>query len=308
MNPAISTRGISRAFGELRAVDAVDLTVESGEIFGLLGHNGAGKTTIVRLLNGLLAPTAGEARVLGLDPATEGPAVRARSGVLTESPSLDERLTGRANLMFYGDVYGVPRAELGARVDDLLETFGLGGRGDDRVHTYSRGMRQRLALARTLLHRPEILFLDEPTSGLDPVATREMHGRIRNSSAHEHVTVVLCTHNLIEAQRLCHRVAVLREGRIIAVGTPADLAGEWTRHMTVSLELPRERLDDAQHVLAGRTATKASDGRLELLDIARDDIPGVVASLVAAEIDVYAVIPDEPTLEDVYFSLYEDPS
>ena len=308
MSAGIATQGLSRSFGAIHAVVDLDMCVAPGEIFGLLGHNGAGKTTIVRLLNGLLEPSAGQATVLGLDPQVDGPGVRAQTGVLTESPSLDERLTGRANLRFYGEVYRVPRDRLAARVDELLDEFGLLDRGDDKVHTYSRGMRQRLALARMLLHSPRVLFLDEPTSGLDPVAARDLHDRIRNASTAAETTVILCTHNLVEAQRLCHRVAVLRAGRVIATGTPAELAGEWRRHMTIRLELAADRLDDALGILASRTAARIDGGRLELLDIARDDVPTVVRALVAAGIDVFGVVPDEPTLEDVYFSLYEDPA
>src|SRR5688572_7276528 len=167
MTHAIQVEGLSRTFGGLKAVDAVSFTVEPGEVFGLLGPNGAGKTTLVRLLNGVLAASAGTARVLGYDPATQGDAIRARTGVLTEQPALYERLTAPDNLRFFGTLYGVAEADLPRRVDELLATFDLSARAKERVGGYSKGMKQRLALARTLIHQPELLFFDEPTAGLD---------------------------------------------------------------------------------------------------------------------------------------------
>src|SRR5690349_4450916 len=161
--PVIQTSSLSRRFGEKNAVDELTLEVQAGEIFGFLGHNGAGKTTTVRLLNGVLEPTTGHAKVLGLDPQTDGPALRARTGVLTETPSLDERLTARENLSFYSELYNVPRGQVVDRVDSLLAEFELTERADEKVGGYSKGMKQRLALARALLHKPEVLFLDEPT-------------------------------------------------------------------------------------------------------------------------------------------------
>src|SRR5215208_1674699 len=201
--PVIQISSLSRRFGEKNAVDHLTLAVQAGEIFGFLGHNGAGKTTTVRLLNGVLEPTFGQACVLGLDPQTDGPAVRAQTGVLTETPSLDERLTARENLSFYADLYSVPRLEVAQRVNSLLTEFELADRADEKVGGYSKGMKQRLALARALLHRPKVLFLDEPTAALDPVAARHLHSLVENLARHEGCTVFLCTHNLMEAQKLC---------------------------------------------------------------------------------------------------------
>ncbi|MGD1993184.1 MAG: ABC transporter ATP-binding protein [Anaerolineae bacterium] len=162
-------------------------------MFGFLGHNGAGKTTTVRLLNGVLSPNGGSTRVLGLDPVAEGPALRRRTGVLTETPSLDGRLTARENLTIYAELYGVPSDRVTGRVDELLTFFELIDRADERVEGYSKGMRQRLALSRAMLHSPEILFLDEPTSGLDPVSTHRVHEVITHISREEGRTVFLCT-------------------------------------------------------------------------------------------------------------------
>ena len=169
---AIRATGLGRRFGTVQAVDGLSFEVRAGETFGLLGHNGAGKTTTIRLLNGVLGRDAGEAEVLGLDPAIDGVGVRGRTGVLTETPSLDERLSAIENLAFYGRLYGVAGWQLDDRIAALLAAFGLADRGNDRVGGFSRGMKQRLALARTLVHDPDILFLDEPTAALDPVAAR----------------------------------------------------------------------------------------------------------------------------------------
>jgi len=189
--PVIQISAISRRFGEKNAVDHLTLDVQAGEIFGFLGHNGAGKTTTVRLLNGVLEPISGNARVLGLDPQTEGPALRARTGVLTETPSLDERLTARDNLSFYADLYNVPRADVPGRVNSLLTEFELADRAGEKVGGYSKGMKQRLALARALLHKPEVLFLDEPTAALDPVAARHVHALVENLARRESIPELL---------------------------------------------------------------------------------------------------------------------
>src|SRR5574342_887656 len=214
MNSIIEVKDLQRTFGVQRAVDGMTFTVESGEVFGLLGPNGAGKTTTVRLLNGILPPSAGSARVFGLDPSTQGETVRRRTGVLTETPALYERLPARENLEFFGTLHEIAASELQARVDEMLGFFGLLARAKDKVETYSNGMKQRLALARALIHKPPLLFLDEPTSGLDPEAAQQVNDMIASLSRANGQTVVLATHNLLEAQRLCDRVAIMNRGKI----------------------------------------------------------------------------------------------
>ena len=306
MDQVIYTEGLARQFGPVTAVDDLALTVARGEIFGFLGHNGAGKTTTVRLLNGVLEPSAGHARVLGLDPVTQGPALRARTGVLTETPSLDERLTGRENLSIYADLYGV--AGVTARVTRLLEVFDLAERGDEKVGGYSKGMKQRLALARSLIHGPELIFLDEPTSGLDPVAARQVLDLIQYQSRQMGHTVFLCTHNLEEAQRVCDRLAVMEQGRMIALGAPDALAGQAGLGVRFEIEVSPPDVETARRVLDAMPAIArhSTEGAVIRIDgDERERIPDLLAALVSAGVRVYRVIPLQASLEDIYFALHD---
>ena len=306
-DPVIAVDGLTRRFGDVVAVDGLTLEIHPGEVFGFLGHNGAGKTTTVRLLNGLLAPDSGAARVLDLEPLNDGPALRRHTGVLTETPSLDERLTGRENLEIYADLYGVPRGEVASRVESLLEGFELAHRADEKAGTYSKGMKQRLALARALLHEPDILFLDEPTSGLDPVGARRVHELITRLSQEQQRTVLLCTHNLAEAQKLCGRVAVLEQGRLVALGTPAELARRLGRSQRLEIDVAPENVPAALEVLEARLGTTdpaQENGTITVIGADRETIPDLVASLVGAGVRIYGITPQEPSLEDVYFALH----
>ncbi len=305
---AFVTDGLTRHFGEVVAVDHLTLEVHAGEVFGFLGHNGAGKTTTVRLLNGVLAPTSGTAQVLGLAPMEQGPALRRRTGVLTETPSLDERLTGRENLEIFAALYGVPRREIAARVQELMEVFQLDNRADEKAGDYSKGMKQRLAIARALIHRPELLFLDEPTSGLDPVATRQVHDMITHLSHDEERTVFLCTHNLDEAQKLCDRVAVLEHGRIVAMGTPEELANKIGRTQRLELQVERGDEETALRLLneAPGVSAHRKDGVLIAAGAEWAAIPGLITSLASAGVRIYRVAPLEASLEDAYFALHSE--
>jgi len=325
----VVTQGLTREFiaraGTVRAVDGLDLTVARGEVVGLLGHNGAGKTTTVRLLAGVLTPTSGSARVFGLDPSRDGVAVRRRVGVSTETPAVDDRLSGRAGLTAFADLYGVPVARVRERVDALLSSFDLAEAADRKVGTYSRGMRQRLALARALLHDPELLFLDEPTAGLDPVAARAVADRIRGLRS-EGRGVVLCTHDLAQAQALCDRVVVLEHGRVVAAGAPAALAADLGAGVRVRLVASApEGVDvaaqlrelDGWSAVAGEPPAAAGaavgvpgdDGACVVAGVARDAeaVAEAVATVVHAGVRLYAVERELPDLEDVYFALHGKP-
>jgi ABC-2 type transport system ATP-binding protein len=305
---AFVTDGLTRYFGEVVAVDHLTLEVQAGEVFGFLGHNGAGKTTTVRMLNGVLAPTSGTARVLGLAPVEQGPALRRRTGVLTETPSLDERLTGRENLEIYAMLYGVPRREIAARVEELMQVFQLDGRADEKTSDYSKGMKQRLALARALIHRPELLFLDEPTSGLDPVATRQVHDMITHLSHDEERTVFLCTHNLDEAQKLCDRVAVLEHGKLVALGTPEELASKIGCGQRLELEVVPGDEETALRLLteAPGVSVHRDNGTIIATGAGREIVPGLVTSLASAGVRIYRVAPQAASLEDIYFALQSE--
>ena len=304
----VQTTGLIRRFGEIVAVDHLDLGIARGEVFGFLGPNGAGKTTTVRLLNGVLSPSGGSIQVFGLDPTMQGSEIRRRIGVLTESPALYEPLSARENLLIFGDLYGVPAEQLPERANELLELFGLSDRADDKAGGYSKGMRQRLAIARALIHEPELLFLDEPTSGLDPAASRQVTALIEQLAEEKGRTIFLCTHNLVEAQRLCDRVGVINQGQLVAIGTPAKLSsqlwhGEWVEvelGQTPAASLP-ESLNEAPGVLEVHVDDRRVSVHLDNLE----RTPAIVSAIVGAGGEVYRVTPREHTLEDIYFELQE---
>jgi ABC-2 type transport system ATP-binding protein len=258
-----------------------------------------------------IAPTQGRAQVLGLDPMADGPKLRQQTGVLTETPSLDERLTGRQNLEIYAELYDVPVPSVAQRVDSLLERAELTDRAGEKVAGYSKGMKQRLALARALLHEPQLLFLDEPTGGLDPVASRRVHELITHMSYEEGRTVFMCTHNLAEAQRLCHRVAVLEHGRLVALGTPSELGRQLGGSRRLEMEVHHDDIEAARSILEASfdaQLTREDGTLLRFSSVEHARIPELVAMLVAAGVRLYQVTPQEPSLEDVYFALHGEES
>lgn len=312
METIIHTDHLTRHFGDtddaIFAVDALSLDIQRGEIFGLLGHNGAGKTTTVRLMNGVLNPTDGDVRVLGLSPVQQGAELRRRTGVLTETPALYEGLSARANLTLFAEIYNLPKAGMERRVDSMLGQFNLADRADEKAGGFSKGMKQRLALARAFLHEPELLFLDEPTSGLDPIAARQVNEAILRASRDERRTVVLATHNLRDAQQMCDRVAVLEHGRLVALGKPAELARELVQARTVLLYVELAQTAQAELTLrdyAETVSIDAEDGALKAEGLAYDRIPDAIYALTTTGIRIYQVTPQEPTLEDVYFALHQ---
>ena len=310
----ILVEGVTRDFGAVRALTGLDLAVRRGEILGLLGHNGAGKTTTIRLIAGLLRPTQGRVRVDGLDPVADGPRVRRRLGVLPANAAVDDRLTARANLRFTAALFDLPRPGLEGHLDVLLERLGLTERADDAAGTYSTGMRQRLSLARVLLHDPDVLLLDEPTAALDPVAARLVRTLITELAAggsepggarRRARTIVLSTHDLEEAQRLCHRVAILEHGRVRALGTPAQLAGTWGNDLEVEVHPEDLAASLALDPVAGVPPQRRDALRVRFPGVARVEVPRIVQVLAGGGVRVYGVELRGPSLEEVYLRLHE---
>lgn len=223
---AIRTQQLTRTFGAVRAVDGLTMEVPTGIMFGFLGPNGSGKTTTIRLLLGLLESDSGNAQVLGYDTRTQAEQIRQYSGALLEHNGIYERLSAADNLEFYGRVWRIPPADRRARIKELLTHLGLWERRNELAGNWSRGMKQKLAIARTLLHRPSLVFLDEPTAGLDPVAAAALHEDLTSLVAREGVTVFLTTHNLAEAEKLCQQVGVIRQGNLVAIGAPDQLRSQ----------------------------------------------------------------------------------
>jgi ABC-2 type transport system ATP-binding protein len=306
MGGAIEATGLSRRFGPRFALAEVTFDVQPGEVVALLGPNGAGKTTTVRLLNGILAADSGTSRVLGLDPAVDGMAIRRRTGVLTENAALDDRLTARENVVFYARIRGMGRNEADLRAATLLDRLGMSVRVDDLVQGFSTGQRKRVALARALVHDPEVLFLDEPTAGLDPEAARDTVELIAGLAAEQGRTVVLCTHDLAEAGRLARRMAVLQEGRLIAFGAPMELAAALWSGLAVEVDFGATASEPAVEFLRGARGVleaEATEGGARVRVESRAVIPALVALLAAHEVPVYGVTARPPTLEDVYFAI-----
>jgi len=304
----ITTGTIRRRSREIEAVRGVSFSIREGELFGLLGPNGAGKTTTIKMLNTLLIPTGGSAHVLGLDVVQDARRIREKIGyVFGGDRGLYERLSALDNLRYFAELYGVEPRRQRARIDELLALVGLDGRERERVEGYSRGMRQRLHIARGLLHDPPVLFLDEPTIGVDPVGARELRALIA-SLTEQGKTVLLTTHYMFEADSLCDRIAVIANGEIVAQGTPQQLKARVEQSGVVEVEVfgideaSVRRIEALPGVL---TVTVEEQEQRQLLIV--QTAPGVeLTHMILAQlrsVSVGRVASREPTLEDAYVQL-----
>ncbi|MFI5274842.1 MAG: ABC transporter ATP-binding protein [Ktedonobacterales bacterium] len=304
----IEARNLTRRFGSFTAVESVNLNVPAGAILALLGPNGAGKTTTIRMLAGLIAPSSGEATVAGFDVRRHPADVRARVGLVTDAPGLYEQMSAPAYLDFFGALYGVSRDARSRGIDELLALFDLRDHRKERMSGFSKGMKQKVALARALLHDPTVLFLDEPTSGLDPLAARAVRDLIVTLKRANRA-IILCTHDLDEAERMADEVAILRQGRIVVSDAPAQLRARASGEALVSVEL-------AQPLPTALASLVAIDGVLAPAFAAGDAArivyrtarprqtnPLALASLVAAGARIVTVTCDTISLEDVYASV-----
>jgi ABC-2 type transport system ATP-binding protein len=301
MNQIIEVKDLTKRFGDLVAVDALSFAVERGEVFGLLGPNGAGKTTTLSMLSTILKITSGTAVVDGFDVAKQPSEVRRSIGIVFQEPSIDDRLTGRENLEMHANLYAVPGTEKEERIREVLKLVELEDRADSLMRTYSGGMRRRLEIARGLIHHPKVLFLDEPTLGLDPQTRDHIWNYIMELSKRENITMVLTTHYMEEADKLCDRIAIIDYGKIIALDEPErlkeGLEGDIITVKTGMAEQLSHKLKEMNSV----KDMKEREGELKL--IVKDGekfIPRVVEIAANSGIHIESMSIHEPTLEDVF--------
>ena len=295
---AVTTDNLSKTYtGDKLAVDNICISLEQGEVFGFLGPNGSGKTTTVKLLNGMLSPTGGSCGVFGVDPSVDPERIHQFSGVVTEHAQMYDNLTGLQNLVFFGSLFGMDAAEGGKRALDLLERLELTDAKDRKLAAYSTGMRQRLSLARAMIHKPKILFLDEPTSGLDPESVLSVNGMIKSLAENDGATIFLCTHQLRYAQEICSSYGLIDKGVLLAAGSIEKLRSLVFAGMTVSIET--DRFPDDIH------STKTGERCYEINVQSEDEIPVVVKRIVDGGGSVYHVSSRRMSLEEIYFSLLE---
>jgi ABC-2 type transport system ATP-binding protein len=303
MTVAIEAERLVKRYGQkIRALDGLTFEVEAGTVFGLLGPNGAGKSTTVKILTTLSAPDEGCARVAGRDVARDAAAVRRAIGVVGQKPGVDPEATGRENLVLQGDLHGLPRRELRARAQQLLDRFGLTDAADRLVRGYSGGMQRKLDVAVGLMNRPEVLFLDEPTTGLDPEARAEMWAELEQLATNEGVTVLLTTHYLEEADRLASRLAIVDRGRVVASGSPDALKSELEGDaLIVEVEHGADGALALLHRIPGLTEP-AVDGRVLRARAAEGAraVPAVLAAFESAGVPVVSATVARPSLDDVY--------
>ena len=298
---AIETFSLTKRYGKILALDSLDLKISPGEVFGLLGPNGAGKTTAISMLCTVNSPTSGTALVNGFDIRRQAGKVRRSIGIVFQDPSIDDRLTGRENMMLHATLYDIGKQHARERINELLYLVGLTERADSPMKTYSGGMRRRLELARGLLHSPRVLFLDEPTLGLDPQTREHLWSHIEELARQSDITVILTTHYMEEAERLCSRVGIIDSGRIKIVDTPANLIGALQGDVvTVITAKPADFLERIKELNLNHQAEVVDSAVRLHLSEAEKKVPVIVELASAAGIELKSVSIHKPTLNDVF--------
>ncbi|MGE0065574.1 MAG: ATP-binding cassette domain-containing protein [Methanobacteriales archaeon] len=302
MEYIIETEKITKKYDNFTAVDKVDLKVPENTIYAILGPNGAGKTTLISMLCTILRPTSGTAKVNGYNITKEPEKVRASIGIVFQSRALDDMLTGREHLEMHAALYGVPRKIREKRIQEVLELIALGKKADEYVKTYSGGMKRRLEIGRGLIHHPKVLFLDEPTLGLDPQTRESIWEYIKHLNREENVTVLLTTHYMEEADKLCDQVAIMNKGRIIKADTPQKLKRELKADtIKVKVERPREFTEKIQKLPGVKDATQITKETVKLLvERGENLIPDIVNFATQQNFNIKSVELEHPTLEDVF--------
>lgn len=304
---AICADELTRDFGQVRAVDSLSLKVPSGIIFGFLGPNGAGKTTTIRMLLGLVDPTHGKAEVLGFETRTQSDEIRARTGVLLEHPGIYEHLSAEENLEFYGRIWNLSASERRSRIKELLTRIGLWERRTELAGKWSKGMKQKLALARALLHHPPLVLLDEPTAGLDVMAAVAVRDDLATLASSEGVTVFLTTHNMVEAERLCAQVAVIRKGSLVAIGSPDDLRMQAGGHRVEIVGRGIHENTLARLRAQAEVATAEVNADHLIIELRKEtDVAPLVSLLVSGGAQVTEVRHGKASLEEVFVTLMEE--
>jgi lipooligosaccharide transport system ATP-binding protein len=298
--PLIRAEGLVKKFGDFIAVDGIDVEVRPGEAFGFLGPNGAGKSSTMRMIGCVSPATAGSLTVMGLDPRTDGPAIRARLGVVPQRDSLDEELTVEENIWVYGRYFGLPRAVVRERARELLEFAQLSDRATSIVEPLSGGMKRRLTIARALVNNPEILLLDEPTTGLDPQARHVLWDRLFRLKR-EGVTLVVTTHYMDEAEQLCDRLVVMDRGRIVAEGSPRELIAQYSTREVLELRFDSD--DHGDHVDSVDGLADRAEVLPDRLLLYTDDGEAAHAEVIRRGLDPMSALVRRSTLEDVFLHL-----
>lgn len=308
----IVAQGLTKLYDQFLAVDNINFEINQGEIFGFLGPNGAGKTTTIRMLAAIFPPSAGGATVANFDVVEDAMEVRSRVGLLSENPNLYERLTARENLDFFARLYDVPPEQIPNRIDFLGDLFDLRMRLDERVGTYSKGMKQKLAIAKALIHDPPILFLDEPTSALSPEAAKVIRDLLIDLAKDRSRTICVCTHNLFDAERLCDRVAIIRQGRILTIGTPSQISASFSGPPLVRFSFQKVTDSLVQTIAAvegvfGVEKHPVKNDLLIKVDNHEEITPEIIREIVVNnQAAILAIEPIHASLEDAYLKLMEE--